>query len=63
MTTGQVWRKSSYSSTANNDCVEVAFLSATTGVRDSKDRRRGHLSLAGGAWNLFLDSVRSSPCR
>ncbi|WTW96279.1 DUF397 domain-containing protein [Streptomycetaceae bacterium NBC_01309] len=63
MTTGHFWRKSSYSSTANNDCVEVASLPQRAGVRDSKDRRRGHLSLSPYAWGHFLDSVRSSPCR
>lgn len=61
--TSPVWRKSSYSTMHDNDCVEVAFLPRHAGVRDSKDRCRGHLSLSPYAWGHFLETVRSSPCR
>ncbi|MEU8132002.1 DUF397 domain-containing protein [Streptodolium elevatio] len=63
MTANLVWRKSSYSSTADNGRVEVPSLARHAGVRDSKDRCRGHLSLSPCAWGHFLESVRSSPCR
>ncbi|MEU8132329.1 DUF397 domain-containing protein [Streptodolium elevatio] len=53
------WRKSSYS--GNNDvgnCVEVAALAASFGVRDSKDVGRGHLSVSATAWTELLASLR-----
>jgi hypothetical protein len=41
------WRKSSHSGTggAQSDCVEVAALPHTIGLRDSKTPTRGHLAL------------------
>ncbi|WP_242883312.1 DUF397 domain-containing protein [Actinomadura litoris] len=42
------WRKSSYSGTGDpggQDCVEVARLAGTVGVRDSKAPEAGHLSI------------------
>lgn len=56
---GGIWRKSSYSS--NNDvgeCVEVAALVDSFGVRDSKDVRRGHLNVPPAAWDELLLSLR-----
>lgn len=55
-----VWRKSSYS--GNDDvgsCVEVACLIDAFGVRDSKDPRRGHLTLHPVAWADLLTSIRN----
>ncbi|RDG38426.1 DUF397 domain-containing protein [Streptomyces corynorhini] len=53
-----VWRRSSYSTGANN-CVE----SARSGpdalvVRDSKEARRPPLSFSGSAWSCFLSALR-----
>ncbi|WP_242883316.1 DUF397 domain-containing protein [Actinomadura litoris] len=42
------WRKSSYSGSGaagGQDCVEVARLAGTVGVRDSKAPEAGHLSI------------------
>lgn len=51
-----VWRKSSYSGDQTN-CVEVA-LGSVVGVRDTKDRAAGALTLAAGSWSVFLAEVR-----
>ncbi|WP_371940424.1 DUF397 domain-containing protein [Actinomadura chokoriensis] len=37
MTARPVWRKSSYSSSQGDHCVELADLGETVGIRDSKD--------------------------
>ncbi|GAA2075638.1 DUF397 domain-containing protein [Actinomadura alba] len=43
-----IWRKSSRSggSSEHSDCVEVARLPGTIGVRDSKAPETGHLTLS-----------------
>lgn len=41
--TTAIWRKSSQSGGEGNECVEVADLRTTVGVRDSKDRNGPHL--------------------
>jgi hypothetical protein len=43
------WRKSSYSGT-EVDCVEVAFVPGTVGVRDTKNRTGGTLTFPESAW-------------
>lgn len=50
------WRKSRVSS-SNNACVEVAMTNDGVGVRDTKDRAAGHLTLAPGSWSAFLVSA------
>lgn len=43
----ETWRKSSYSSGGTSgECVELASLGGSVGVRDSKDLAAGHLSIA-----------------
>jgi hypothetical protein len=51
------WRKSSHSGGQNggmSDCVEVASLAASIGVRDSRAPAAGHLSLSPGAFSALL---------
>ncbi|MDA2812517.1 DUF397 domain-containing protein [Nocardiopsis sp. RSe5-2] len=49
-----VWRKSSYSGGAGQDCVEVADLPVGAAVRDSKYPDAGHLTFSGPEWSAFL---------
>ncbi|WP_211257177.1 DUF397 domain-containing protein [Streptomyces megasporus] len=48
------WFKSSYSSSGDGDCVEVASCPDTVRVRDSKDEEGPHLTIAPDAWSRFL---------
>lgn len=51
-----MWRKSSYSA-SQSECVEVA-LAPTVGVRDTKDREGGVLTIPAAAWAVFTRRVR-----
>ncbi|WP_330349896.1 DUF397 domain-containing protein [Streptomyces sp. NBC_00582] len=48
------WFKSSYSSSGDGDCVEVAPLPHRIHVRDSKDKSGPHLTLSPTAWAEFV---------
>ncbi|TDC49686.1 DUF397 domain-containing protein [Actinomadura sp. KC345] len=54
------WRKSSHSggATTQSDCVEVARLDGTVGLRDSKAPDAGHLSLSPAAFHELLSRVK-----
>jgi hypothetical protein len=52
------WRKSSYSSGAESQCVEVAAIHGTTLIRDTTDRTRATLSVPATAWTAFLTTLR-----
>jgi len=51
------WRKSSYSGGSSADCVEVAPAAEVVGVRDTKSRELGHLTVARNTWTTFIRSV------
>lgn len=51
------WRKSSYSGTQTS-CVEVGFAADTIGVRDTKNRDGGHLTVLHAHWVMFLAALR-----
>ncbi|MFA1546573.1 DUF397 domain-containing protein [Actinomadura chokoriensis] len=55
-----VWRKSSYSGTdaKTSDCVEVAQVSGSVGVRDSKAPEDPHLAFGAAHWRAFADRVK-----
>ncbi|MFI1255025.1 DUF397 domain-containing protein [Streptomyces netropsis] len=52
------WFKSSYSGAGTTECVEAAFRSRHTAVRDSKDRDRAVLTFPHGAWADFVGAIR-----
>lgn len=54
------WRKSSYSNGMGGECVEVAVLSSTIAVRDSKSPAGPFLSLSVSSWRYFLDGLPDS---
>ncbi|MPZ79397.1 MAG: DUF397 domain-containing protein [Actinophytocola sp.] len=49
-----VWRKSSFSSGGNSDCVEVAFGQVSVAVRDSKNPTGPVLSLPEADWRAAV---------
>ncbi|MEV4056839.1 DUF397 domain-containing protein [Amycolatopsis sp. NPDC049688] len=49
------WRKSSY--TAKDECVEVR-LADTVGVRDTKARHLGQLTVSRAAWSALISMVQ-----
>jgi hypothetical protein len=55
-----VWRRSSRSGSdpAKQNCVEVAQLSGTIGVRDSKAPEAPHLVFGAADWRAFADCVK-----
>ncbi|SDI37924.1 protein of unknown function [Actinokineospora alba] len=53
------WRKSSRSTgDTETECVEVAFVPGTVGVRDSKKPEAGALVVSERAWRSALVSFR-----
>lgn len=60
MTTNEAaWRKSSHSGGAQtSDCVEVAQLTGTVGVRDTKARDRGHVEADRDAWKGLISAIK-----
>ena len=52
------WRKSSRSNTTGGDCVEVADLAGTIGLRDSKAPDAGHLSVSAASFADLLARVK-----
>jgi hypothetical protein len=58
---GVVWRKSSFSGSSGNGdgCIEVADLSDSIAVRDTKDRSLPPHIHSAPAWREFLAGVRA----
>ncbi|MFI8437128.1 DUF397 domain-containing protein [Streptomyces sp. NPDC079020] len=53
------WFKSSYSSGAEGNCVEVADLYGQVGIRDSKQAQGPSLVVPSSAFSAFITTVRS----
>jgi hypothetical protein len=53
------WRKSSRSATSDNtNCVEVAQLARSIGVRDSKDPAGPKIALPSAKFRALVDAVK-----
>ena len=52
---GVTWRKSSYSSDQGGNCIEVA-AAEFVGIRDTKNRAQGHLTVSPTTWRAFITS-------
>jgi len=57
-----VWRKSTYSA-GDGNCVEVAATHEGIGVRDTKNRRAGRLTVPYTAWQAFTHAVTTETMR
>jgi hypothetical protein len=57
-TNTRTWRKSTHSGNSGGDCVEVAPLTTSVGVRDSKLEASPILTTGTTAWAAFLDATR-----
>lgn len=53
------WRKSSFSSGGETDCVEVALTADRARVRDSKNASGPVLAVDAGTWTVFVASAAS----
>ena len=51
------FRKSTYSTSHGQDCVEVADVPGMTAVRDTMNRQRGHLEFPSAEWAAFLRTL------
>ncbi|MER7409466.1 DUF397 domain-containing protein [Streptomyces cacaoi] len=63
MSSGPVWRKSSYSGGEGDNCVEVAVRPGAVRVRDTKDTEDAKdgavpgVKVSSGAWAVFTRYV------
>lgn len=48
-----LWRKSSYSTGGDQNCVEVAPCPELVAIRDTKNRNVGHVTVPRTAWAVF----------
>jgi hypothetical protein len=53
-----VWRKSTASTSDNNNCLEVALTPDLVLVRDSKHATGPDLTFASSMWAAFVDTLR-----
>ncbi|MET9794564.1 DUF397 domain-containing protein [Nocardiopsis alba] len=51
------FRKSSYSGSTTQNCVEVADMTYGTAVRDSQNPEAGYLAFPSDEWAALLNSV------
>ncbi|XRQ16354.1 DUF397 domain-containing protein [Actinomadura welshii] len=53
-----VWRKSSKSTNQGGECVEVAALTRSVGVRDSKNPQASHLVLSREGFATLVQRIK-----
>lgn len=56
---GVTWRKSSFSESKEQDCVEVARVDQLVAVRDSKDPHGPVLTFTPSVWSGFLTEIKA----
>ncbi|KOX23397.1 DUF397 domain-containing protein [Nocardiopsis sp. NRRL B-16309] len=54
------WRKSSYSGGHGGECVEIADIPGGAAVRDTQNRRLGHLTFENAEWTGLLTALKAS---
>ncbi len=54
-----VWRKSSYSSSTGQNCVEVAAMPDIVAVRDSQDAQGSELLISRADWQSFVGRMKT----
>ncbi|WP_067814625.1 DUF397 domain-containing protein [Actinomadura kijaniata] len=52
------WRKSSYSSSQGDNCIELADLGDAVGVRDSKAPATGHLDMDRASLRILVATLK-----
>ncbi|MFD0901224.1 DUF397 domain-containing protein [Actinomadura sediminis] len=52
------WRKSRRSQTTTDQCVEVAIIGGSVGMRDSKEPDGPVLVLTSGDWRAFARAIK-----
>ncbi|WP_433468714.1 DUF397 domain-containing protein [Spirillospora sp. CA-128828] len=55
---GVTWRKSSWTGSQGNDCVEIAPVQRMVAVRDSKDPDGPVLAFGARAWSAFIADLK-----
>ncbi|MFF0746668.1 DUF397 domain-containing protein [Streptomyces sp. NPDC004111] len=50
------WRKSTYSDSTGNNCVEVR-IETHVSVRDSKDASRPNVTTSAASWTAFIHAI------
>ncbi|WP_083903388.1 DUF397 domain-containing protein [Nocardiopsis alkaliphila] len=58
MSQNLVFRKSSYSSGRQENCVEVSGVPTGAAVRDTQNRGSGHLAFGVTEWSALLATTR-----
>ena len=51
------WRKSTYSTGAQQNCVEVGRAPNAVGIRDTKNPDQGHLAVSRTTWTAFVHHI------
>lgn len=57
------WRRSVRSQQANDQCVELAGLTPSVAVRDSKSPAAGHLVFGAQDWRRFVTEIKAGRLR
>ncbi|MDS1271484.1 DUF397 domain-containing protein [Lipingzhangella sp. LS1_29] len=52
------WRKSSFSGSTTQNCVEIADLPGGTAVRDTQHRDHGYLEFPATEWRALLADIK-----